>query len=102
MEIKKLRKLSPNRNVLAEYDLPTQTAMLYMPEIRSEAEELGSDVHDLTTMVIYHEEAHHLHAVNKLSLPNEEQLADEYALRKFVRVHGRKPNVVRWKGGDHR
>lgn len=88
----------------ARYFRNSGRAVLYMKAIKEWAESTGSNFDHLVECIIYHEECHHLHNVNGVVFakckresdgtdPEAEQLANEYAVRKFVKVHGFKPDI---------
>lgn len=91
---------SKGRGTLGRYFHKSCRAVLYMLAISIRAVEIGCDGDDLAKLVEYHEEAHHLqHMANaakawKNENPTiDEQMADEYAWRKFYKVHKRWPRM---------
>jgi hypothetical protein len=95
------------RGALGRYFSKSGRAVLYMIAISMFAVETGSDGDDLSKLVEYHEEAHHLQIGHGLTVatkmswpagekPQSEIWADEYAWRKFYKVHGRWANVKGW------
>lgn len=95
------------RGALGRYFQKSCRAVLYMLAISIYAVETGSDADDLAELVEYHEEAHHLQYMAGLPVaakmwhptekkPVSEQMADEYAWRKFFKVHKRWANVKGW------
>lgn len=95
------------RGALGRYFEKSKRAVLYMIAISMRAVETGSDGDDLAELVVYHEEAHHLQYLAGIPVytkmdwpegqkPLSEQMADDYAWRKFYKVHHRWANVKGW------
>lgn len=88
--------------IMGQCQPSTGLVELFPDVIKQEADRSGSSVRDLTALVKFHEEAHYLHKQNRVGefMPNlnevEEQMADEYATKKFYQLYHRQPRVNCW------